>query len=881
MTQQPISTNDSFHKSDLSTGKALAGETVLTEPRLWHRHLGSVAIALIFIASMWALTSLTHHMQLSQIVGYIEQLPSISIVLAVVLTIVSYLLLTVYDLISARYAKADIGYRAIAPISFSAFAVGHNVGLASVSGGAIRYRAYSMIGLSSVQIAQIVLLIPITFTLGSSLLIGGVFIIEPQEVIFALPISSAAIRTVGVCLVLLVGAYLIASRLVKAPFLVKSHQFSFPSISIAVSQVVVSSLDLVVASTVLYVLLPDFTSIGFSMFLGAYLLAIVAGMVSSVPGGIGVFESALILLLPTIPPAKLLGAIVVYRAIYYFLPLAVALLIIAWREVSHSYKRKLKELTSTGADWGTRIVPQITSICVFFVGITLVLGGTIPLGAEQLAKIRPLIPIQILEMSHMLSSVVGLGLLLVAHGLYKRLKAARDITVALLIVATLASLVQIGNWGYTVFLLAMIAIITMTHREFFRGGELIERSVNFNWMVCVVLVIAASVWLGIFAHRHTEYSNELWWRFTFKGDAARMLRAEFLVIVLFIVYLTMRILRGQPTSEESCSPDQLPLIKTIIAQNKNCEANIALLGDKKFLIDPNNDAFIMYQKSGRSLIALGDPVGNKKRFESLAWAFRELCDQTNTRCAFYQVSEEYLPIYIDLGLSFSKLGEEARVALPGFSLEGSKRAAQRQTVNRAQRDGVEFCVVNADDVKPLIPELRVISDEWLKTKNAAEKSFSLGFFQPEYLQQFDFALVKVNNKIVAFANIWKTDLKEEVSVDLMRFGDAAPKGVMEYLFVQLFLWGKDNGYQWFNLGMAPLAGLETRALSPSWNKLANLVYRLGENFYSFEGLYFYKNKFDPHWQSKYLACKGGIELPKVLLDVSVLISGGFKEMFLK
>jgi len=851
------------------------------EPPAWHRHKGSVVIAVIFVAAMWVLSSLVQRIHLSEIINYIRQLPSISVALGVSLTIASYSLLTLYDLLSVRYAQSNLSYRSIAPISFSAFAVGHNVGMASISGGAIRYRAYSSIGLSTMQIAKIILLIPITFVLGASLLIGGVFIFEPQEALFTLPISATAVRALGVVLVLLVLAYLILARFFKLPLTIKTHQFSLPSFSIALCQVLVSSLDLVIASAVLYVLLPDFSSLSFSVFLGAYLLAIVAGMVSSVPGGIGVFESALILLLPSIPAPQLLGAIVVYRGIYYLLPLAVALLLIAWREVSLSYKYKLKQLTLSGADWGTRIVPQLTSIGVFIVGISLILGGTIPIGAQHLHKIRSFIPIEVLEMSHLLSSVVGLGLLLVAHGLHKRLKAARDVTVVLLVLASLASMVHVSSPLYSGFLVGMIAIILLTKGEFYRGDRLIETSFNFNWMVCVLLVIAASVWLGVFAHRHTEYSNELWWHFTFKGDAARMLRAEFLVITLFILFMIFVLLRGQPAKSKSPHSDQLPLIKTIIDQSLNCEANIALLGDKKFLIDAKNDAFIMYQKSGRSWIALGDPVGNSERFESLAWTFRELCDQNNARCAFYQVSEDYLPLYIDLGLSFSKLGEEARVFLPDFSLEGSKRAVQRQTVSRAHRDGAVFSVVGPEAFDTLLPELKSISDQWLKTKNAAEKGFSLGSFQPDYLCHFDFAIVRVSGEIVAFANIWKTAVNEEISIDLMRFGDAAPKGVMDYLFVQLFLWGKEHGYTWFNLGMAPLAGLEARSLSPTWNKVAKLVYRLGDNYYNFEGLHFYKNKFHPKWQAKYLASKGGLDLPKVLLDVSVLISGGYKEMFTK
>jgi phosphatidylglycerol lysyltransferase len=88
------------------------------------------------------------------------------------------------------------------------------------------------------------------------------------------------------------------------------------------------------------------------------------------------------------------------------------------------------------------------------------------------------------------------------------------------------------------------------------------------------------------------------------------------------------------------------------------------------------------------------------------------------------------------------------------------------------------------------------------------------------------------------------------------------------------LWGRQEGYQWFNLGMAPLSGLENRTLAPLWSKAGALLFRHGEHFYNFQGLRHYKEKFDPEWRPKYLACRGGLALPRVLTNVATLISGG-------
>src|SRR5271167_1117315 len=140
---------------------------------------------------------------------------------------------------------------------------------------------------------------------------------------------------------------------------------------------------------------------------------------------------------------------------------------------------------------------------------------------------------------------------------------------------------------------------------------------------------------------------------------------------------------------------------------------------------------------------------------------------------FYQITPENLPLYIDLGLTLSKLGEEARVPLDTFSLEGAARADLRHPHRRAQRDGAEFEIVPRANVGAIMQELRAVSTAWLGAKNTAEKRFSLGYFDERYLAHFDIAVVRRAGAIVAFANIWRAGADTQLSVDLMRYNDAA------------------------------------------------------------------------------------------------------------
>jgi phosphatidylglycerol lysyltransferase len=178
-------------------------------------------------------------------------------------------------------------------------------------------------------------------------------------------------------------------------------------------------------------------------------------------------------------------------------------------------------------------------------------------------------------------------------------------------------------------------------------------------------------------------------------------------------------------------------------------------------------------------------------------------------------------------------------------------------------------------------DLRAVSDNWLAAKSTREKCFSVGFFDENYLGRFSQATVRVQGQICAFANLIAGEDKEELSIDLMRYSNDAPSGTMDFLFIHLMLWGREHGYRWFNLGMAPLSGLEDRPLAPVWNRVSALVYRHGEHFYNFQGLRKYKQKFSPQWQAKYLVSPGGLALPTILTNLASVISRGLSGVVLK
>ena len=356
----------------------------------------------------------------------------------------------------------------------------------------------------------------------------------------------------------------------------------------------------------------------------------------------------------------------------------------------------------------------------------------------------------------------------------------------------------------------------------------------------------------------------------------------FLAITLLTFGLALRAAL-RPRRERLDLPDKVALAKAeaIVQAQDTTGACLALNGDKHLLFDASEHAFIMFGQRGRSWVALFDPIGPASAWPDLIWSFMERARESNGRASFYQVRPQSLPLYLDTGLRVFKLGEEAIVPLAEFSLQGGQRAKLRQSVNRAERDGLGFELLGRAAVPEVLAELRAISDIWLREHNTAEKRFSLGAFNTDYLQHYPVAVIRRQGKIIAFANVLCTAQNAEVSVDLMRHVSEPPPGTMDLLFAKLMLRYRELGYQRFCLGMAPLSGMVDHPLAPRWHRVGRLLFAHGEHFYNFRGLRAFKEKFAPEWEARYLAAPGGTAPLLVLVDVAVLISGGIRGVFAK
>jgi phosphatidylglycerol lysyltransferase len=845
----------------------------------YRTQLSVVVVILLAALGFVALDHLLHEVRLHDVRMAIHALGASDLLLAALLTAVSYLTLTLYDVLALRAIGRPLPYRTAALASFTSYTLSHNLGLALLTGGSARYRIYSAAGLGVGDVARVVGIASATFWAGVLALVGVMLTWWPQELAIGgmaqssdIALSTTMVRALGIGLLLILAALLVWAGPRGRTLRLRGWSAPVPAIPALLAQIGIGALDLAAASAALFVLVPGLGIEAWPAFFIGYTLAIIAVLITHVPGGVGVFEAVMLIALPHTSRPELVAALLVYRLIYYIAPLLLAVTIIAAQEGQRWHRPIARTLRGVHVV-ASGLAPVMIAALVFLGGAVLLVSGSLPAVPGRVAVLHAVLPLPFLEASHMAASLVGAALLILSAGLYRRLDGAFWLTRILLLAGATFSLLKGLDYEEATVMIVIAGMLQWTRPAFYRRTQLLAEAFTPGWLATVAVVLGLSIWIGLFAYKHVDYQSDLWWRFAQHGDASRFLRASFAVAILLVGLAFLRLFRpAAPIRHEADMVDTAPVEAMALAPRT--DVNLAWTGDKRFLLSDSRRSFLMYQIRGHSWIVMGDPVGAQEEWSDLLWRLRERADAAQGRLLLYQISPDMLPLAIELGLQITKYGEEAHIDLSTFTLEGPDAKPLRYAERRALRDGATFEIVAAADVPTIMDELGGISARWLHAKGQREKGFSVGRFDPVYIARFDCALVRQQGAIIAFANIWKTQDKSELSVDLMRHEDVMPYGTMDFLFVNLMQWGKAQGYAWFNLGVAPLSGLEARRLAPLWSKLGALLYHHGNAFYGFEGLRAYKEKFSPQWEPRFVAGPQGLSFGRALIDLQALIASG-------
>jgi len=535
--------------------------------------------------------------------------------------------------------------------------------------------------------------------------------------------------------------------------------------------------------------------------------------------------------------------------------------------------RRVTRLLRAGGTVTGALVPRVLAFSTFVGGVILLFSGATPAHSGRMGWVSDMLPLPIIEVSAYFVSILGIALILLARGLQRRLDAAYHLTLWVLAGGVVFSLTSALDIVQAIVLAITAVALQRCHRYFYRRSSLFDERFTRGWYVAIAGVLAATAALAYMGYGHDIVSTKVFWQYEEMAQAPRAARALSLALITLLTLSLARLLRP---SRVRAAVEELDLaaVDPIVRESPRASAHLVYLGDKELVFDDTRSAFLMVGTAGASRVVMGDPVGPIAAASRLVERFVHDCDRTGSWPVFYRVGPQLLYMYLDYGLSIVKLGEVARVPLAGFSLEGPDRRTLRRVCRGLVKSGCSFEVLEPEQLQSVVPELRVISDEWLAQRNTREKGFSLGRFDLDFMSRGRVGVVRYHGRIVAFATVWLSGRHAEAEVDLMRYGSAAPPSVMRYLLAEFMLWARAQGYSEFNLGMVPLSGIRTGTVAPLWNQIASAVRRSGERYYNFQGLREFKEWFHPEWEPSYLVSPGGIKRPVIVASIASLISGG-------
>ncbi|MGF6948830.1 phosphatidylglycerol lysyltransferase [Neobacillus sp. B4I6] len=787
------------------------------------------------------------------------------LLLIIAITFVAVLPMLLYDVILVRILKLKVPIRDLLEQSFIANSFSNLIGFGGLIGGMLRTYFFHKLEQDKRRLLGVIASVSLFYLTGVSVL-SWIVIIKHRN--FPLFVDTRwlyfAVLGVGLYLPLFIIIHMIKSN--------KGSQ-SLLSKNITLKLILVSIIEwLAVFFAILILCRILGISITADSLFPVYIVAACAGIISMIPGGLGSFDLVFIWGMQElfIPEEKVLVLLLFYRIGYYFLPFLLSLVFFVklyWEKWNQTWNDLPKAVIQGFSH-------VLLTMLVFLSGLILLLSASIPGIMSRLKVAQELLSFPIINVSHQLSVAAGFLLLGLSRGIEYSVKRAYELTMFALILAALFSIFKGIDYEEAIFLIIVALLLRMSKGQFYRESYVLTWGKTIFDITIILMITAMYLLIG--------YANLPISKIEIPSKLLPYVIVDYrdlftsavigLVIALLILMFGYLISLPKKWSLERSNGRDKEIIAHLTRYHGKVLSHLIFLHDKLIFWNSKKNVLLSYQQYADKLVILGDPIGEKNELSNAIEEFQEIADLHGFTPVFYQVSDDMLPYLHGHGFAFFKLGEEAFVDLKNFSLSGNKMKGLRTLRNKFARANYSFEVVGPPFSPGLVEELREISNEWLLGRT--EKGFSLGFFDEEYLNKAPIAILKDENmQTLGFMSImYVYDDYQTISVDLMRFRPKVSSGTVDYLFLCLFDWAKEQGYGRFNMGMAPLANVGLSRFSFLGEKIAAQIFLHGHFIYHFQGLRKFKQKYTNIWEPKYLAYRRKSSLPLIMAQITLLIS---------
>ncbi len=688
--------------------------------RRWLRRLPALLGVLLLAGAAYVVQSEFRHLRVADIRLALAAIPARALWWAAMWTVLSYGVLTFYDRLATIYAGHRVAFRRTAFASFCAYALAHNLGFAALSGAAVRYRLYAHWGLSPVQIAKVVAFCSLTFGLGGLVLGGAIVFAEPEMVpLLGRLLPHWAMWAAGCLMWGVVGGYVALAKVLGTVRL-RGHEVVLPGARMALVQVLLATLDVAVTAAIFYALLPVDGRPGYLAFLAIYVSSYTAGLVANLPGGIGVFDTAILLgLAPYMPASVALGAIVVFRLYYYVIPLFLAGSMFAGNElllrgraivairagdapaagiaVAGGAGVPAAARVEVATRWSEPDFAAVAATGVVALCGALLLGLGVIDSRPDFTWIDPDFAGLASSAGQYVPSLLGAALLVFSLALSRRVTLAWGGAIVLLLAAAGFTASQ-GEplWVPGVLALAVLLVAPFRdayyrHARVLGGGWRGVRAGAASLAAVVVpgAVLAACVAaLAALEPQVRFVAQNAWWEIVASPELPGRLRVAVAAAVGCALLAAWALLRPGDVG--------------YLAWDEAARARLRALGgaapgeaDGLVLGEAGRSA-VAFRRTGRVLLALGDPHGADSDRVSAVWRLRDLAQQEGCHLAVWDAGPALLAVYGALGLAPLPLGED-----------GSVCDAPRIADGGAWSGRALYCVAgrDLDELLPLLPAL--------------------------------------------------------------------------------------------------------------------------------------------------------------------------------
>lgn len=627
------------------------------------RHAPPLLGLILLAAAVLVVERVFRTLRLEDVLTALDQFPRRALLSAFGFTLLAYGVLTFYDWLGARYAGARISYARTAFASFCAYALSHNLGFAAVSGAAVRFRLYAHWGLSPVQIGKIIAFCSLTFGLGAMVLGGAVLVFEPGAVPLIGPDLPPALAPIaGFILWGVVVIYvIIADRL---GHLRLGHQvIDLPGARLATLQVAVAAADVAATSTILWALLPAAAGLSYFHVLAVYVVATSAGLAASLPAGIGVFDSIVLLgLSPYLDAPVIVSAILVFRLYYSVIPLFVAGALFALNEIlirgrelvpaERLLPRRFAEFTPRFLPWSERdFAVALATGAVTLCGTLLLLLGVVRTGPELSWLDTEIAPYPGAT-GQFLLSLLGAGMLAFAYGLSRRVTLAWGAELLLLLTGAFVTLLSGVRWWVPALLLLAAFLIAPFRRAFYRHTRLLSEPVDLATTWPLLALVFCVLALSAFERHVRGLAQKSWWTVIASPEMPLAIRLNLALAVLLGILAIWQLVR--PGRVRLSPWDAETEARYLALAGTPPPPSLGLLWGEE------GEAAIPVCRIGHLLVGLGDPIGARSDRVSVIWRLRDLAEQEGLVPAVIGAGTKWLAVYNDIGLSPIPLDAEGR-----------------------------------------------------------------------------------------------------------------------------------------------------------------------------------------------------------------------------